>query len=78
MEISKERMDDGESKKQMDFWDPDDIVQHASQMSRVKEAIYSKAKQNIDAAQKKDKEYYDKKHASPEVCSQILLMVLLS
>ena len=66
VEMSEKQKDD-ESKDSVDCWDPDEIVQHALKMSKVKEAIYVKAKQNIDTAQKKDKEYYDKKHADPEV-----------
>lgn len=65
--MSEKSRDDDGSEDPVDCWDPDAIVQHALKMSKVKEAIYSKAKQNIDAAQKKDKEYYDMKHASPEV-----------
>ena len=45
-------------------WDPDEIVKHAAKVS-IKEKIYQKAGQNITRAQKKDKEYYDKKHSDP-------------
>ena len=61
------------SRKEQDVvendWDQDEIVKHASMMSKVKEVIHMKAKRNIDAAQKKDKQYYDTKHSSSEVCT---------
>lgn len=46
MEISVQKMDDTdlESDDQLDCWDPDKIVQHASNMSKVKEAHKSEAK----------------------------------
>ena len=66
MEISKEK-ENVDFEHQLDYWDPDEIVQHASKMSKLKKAIYSKARENITAAQKKDKEYYDNKHSSLEV-----------
>lgn len=47
-------------------WDLDEIAKYASM---TKEVIHSKAKRNIDAAQKKDKLYYDSKYASSEVCT---------
>ena len=48
-------------------------LDYSSVMSKVKEVIHSKAKRNIDAAQKKDKLYYDSKHASSEVCTCMYL-----
>ncbi len=33
-------------------------------MGELRKSIYDKAKRNIDAAQKKDKFYYDQKHSS--------------
>ena len=66
MEISKEK-ENVDFEHQLDYWDPDEIVQHASKMSKLKKAIYSKARENITAAQKKDKEHYDNKHSSLEV-----------
>ena len=41
-------------------WDPDELLEYA-------EKFLEKAKTNIDEAQKKDKQYYDKKHSNPEV-----------
>ena len=67
-ELSEKEQDIAES-----GWDPDEIAKHASMMSKVKEVIHSKAKRNIDDAQKKDKLYYDSKHASSEVCSCMYL-----
>ena len=34
-------------------------------MATLKETMIDKAKSNIDKAQEKDKEYYDKKHSDP-------------
>ncbi len=39
--------------------DPEDILEYAAKMRTLQMKIYEKAK-NIDAAQKKDKFYYDK------------------
>ena len=50
-------------------WDTEDIVQQAAKMAKLKHKIHAKAKLNIDAAQEKDKMYYDKKHADPKVCT---------
>ena len=50
-----------------DTWDAEIIVHHADKMSKVKEAIHGKALANIGEAQKKDKFYYDKKHADNRV-----------
>ena len=48
-------------------WDADTILQHAEAMATLKERMFDKAKSNIDRAQEKDKEYYDKKHSDPRV-----------
>ena len=48
-------------------WDPTKLLEHAEMMTRLKDKIYEKAKVNIDEAQKKDKQYYDRKHADPKV-----------
>ena len=50
-------------------WDPEEIIQYAEKMGELRKNIYDKAKRNIDAAQKKDKFYYDQKHSDPRVCS---------
>ena len=42
-----------------------DRVQQAQKMAELKHKIHAKAKLNIEAAQEKDKKYYDKKHANP-------------
>ena len=55
-------------------WDTEDIVKQAEKMAKLKHKIHAKAKLNIDAAQEKDKMYYDKKHADPKVCSSQLLL----
>ena len=52
MEFAKEKQDVADSDAQSCNWDPDQIFQHATMMSKVEEVIYTKAKQNIDAAQK--------------------------
>ena len=48
-------------------WDPDELLEYAEKMGQLKERIFEKAKANIDEAQKKDKQYYDRKHSNPEV-----------
>ena len=45
----------------------DNIIQHAKKMQEFSDKIYGKTLSNILAAQKKDKSYYDKKHASSKV-----------
>ena len=54
-------------------WDTEDIVQQAQKMAELKHKIHAKAKLNIEAAQEKDKKYYDKKHANPKVSTSPLL-----
>ena len=51
------------------IWDPDEILQYAARMGELRKNIYDKAQRNIDAAQKKDKFYYDQKHSDPRVCN---------
>ena len=50
-----------------DSWDPDVILHHAAKMTQVKNAIHEKARVNIGEAQKRDKLYYDRKHADNRV-----------
>lgn len=83
MEMAMKQQDGAKlSEKEQDVaengWDPDEIAKHASMMSKVKEVIHSKAKCNIDAAQKKDKLYYDSKHASSEVCTCMYSNTMIS
>ena len=51
MENSKEK----DFKHQLDYWDPDEIVQHASKMSTLKKAIYSKARETLVLLRRKTK-----------------------
>ena len=48
-------------------WNSDQLFEHVKQMVQVKEKVFEKAKKNIDEAQRKDKLYYDQKHADPKV-----------
>ena len=48
-------------------WSADDVLKCAQQMMTLKKKINERAKENIDAKQAKDKEYYDRKHADPKV-----------
>ena len=52
-------------------WDIDAILSHAAAVTKLKDAIFKKAKKNIDHAQDKDKMYYDQKHADKRV-SEVL------
>ena len=48
-------------------WSADDVLECAQTMMTLKKKIHERAKENIDAKQAKDKEYYDRKHADPKV-----------
>ena len=52
-------------------WETHDIVQQAKKMAELKEKIYDKVESNIKNAQRKDKQYYDMKHANPKVNKQL-------
>ena len=67
MEFEKPAEDDGNHLNIS--WDPEEIIQYAEKMGELRKNIYDKAKRNIDAAQKKDKFYYDQKHSDPRVCT---------
>ncbi len=54
------------------IWDTEDILEHAAKMGELRKTIYDKAKRNLDAAQKKDKFYYDRKHSDSGVCRNII------
>ncbi len=54
-------------------WDTEDILEHVAKMGELRKSIYDKAKRNINAAQKEDNFYYDRKHSDSRVCSNIIL-----
>ena len=58
-------------------WDVDAILSHAAAVTKLKDAIFKKAKKNIDHAQDKDKMYYDQKHADKRV-SEVLTVAIYS
>ena len=47
--------------------DADTLLHHVAVMEQLKKTIHSKAKNNIDEAQKKYKKYYDEKHSDNRV-----------
>ena len=47
--------------------DTDAILTYAARITALKDAIYKKAKVNIDKAQEEYKKYYDKKHGDTRV-----------
>ena len=57
--------------------DVDAILSHAAAVTKLKDAIFKKAKKNIDHAQDKDKMYYDQKHADKRV-SEVLTVAIYS
>ena len=60
-------------------WDPDEVLQRAQQMSRLKDHLYMKAHGNIKEAQEKDKHYYDLKHSNSQmVCVLLHVLVCVS
>ncbi len=69
MELQRKQKEPVELSGAMDEpdWDADALLQHADMMASLKERTFSKAKANIDEAQKKDKLYYDLKHADHRV-----------
>ena len=52
-------------------WDPEKLFEHSEMMTQLKKKIYDTAKSNIDEAQRKDKYYYDQKHADPKVIHNV-------
>ena len=53
-------------------WDPDELLHHAQPMSQLKKKSYETAKVNIDAAQARDKIYYDLKCGDSKVIYVIM------
>ena len=54
-------------------WDPDEIARHATKVTTIKEKLYERASKNITSAQKKDKEYYDKKRCDSQVSEESMV-----
>ena len=55
-------------------WSEDEVLECAQKMVSMKKKIHQKAKENIDAKQAKDKEYYDHKHADPKVTNSSIIV----
>ena len=64
-----EQNTEGDSYHQNTNWDPEELLEHAAKMGELKKNIYDKVKKNIDAAQKRDKYYYDQKHSDQRVAT---------
>ena len=67
---------EGEEDREMEDvteWDPDEITRHATKVTTIKEKLYERASKNITSAQKKDKEYYDKKRCDSQVSEESMV-----
>ena len=73
--LTEKPTEDGDNLQNVS-WDPEELLQYAAKMGELRKNIYDKAKRNIDAAQKKDKFYYDQKHSDPRVCRFTLSKIL--
>ena len=75
VEMEFENTEDDDDSPLNTNWDPAEILEHAAKMGELKESIYNKAKKNIDAAQKRDKYYYDRKHSDERVCNPVYSLI---